>query len=70
MFYCCSFCPTLTKNEPKIIPYFPRMKEMDRVGFEPTTHATIIIIIIIAAHYGAAAAAPPSSLVSLTFEPV
>jgi hypothetical protein len=46
------------------------MKEMDRVGFEPTTHATIIIIIIIAAHYGAAAAAPPSSLVSLTFEPV
>jgi hypothetical protein len=44
------------------------MKEMDRVGFEPTTHATIIIIfIIIAAHYGAA---PPSSLVSITFEPV
>jgi hypothetical protein len=47
----------------------PSQEKMDRVGFEPTTHATIIIIIfiIIAAHYGAA---PPSSLVSLTFEPV
>ena len=61
------FVRHLIGSELNSIPYFTRVIKMDRVGFEPTTHATIIIFIIIAAHYGAA---PPSSLVSLTFEPV
>jgi hypothetical protein len=34
-------CPTITENEPKIIPYFTRVIEVDCVGFEPTTSATV-----------------------------
>ncbi|HYZ60127.1 MAG TPA: hypothetical protein VE544_10770 [Nitrososphaeraceae archaeon] len=29
------FCSTLIKLD--LMPYFPRIKEMDRVGFEPTS---------------------------------
>ena len=31
------FCRTMTEIKLNLIPYFPRIKEMDRVGFEPTT---------------------------------
>jgi hypothetical protein len=27
------FCPTMTENKRDLMPYFPRIKEMDRVGF-------------------------------------
>jgi len=29
----------MTENELKLMSYFTRTKEMDRVGFEPTTSA-------------------------------
>jgi hypothetical protein len=37
--HCCCICPTFVKIELKIIPYFTRLTEVDRVGFEPTTSA-------------------------------
>jgi hypothetical protein len=33
------FCPTFTQNKSDLIAYFTRIKEMDRVGFEPTHKA-------------------------------
>jgi hypothetical protein len=27
------FCPTMTENKCDLMPYFPRIKEMDQVGF-------------------------------------
>jgi hypothetical protein len=33
------FYPTLIQNELNSIPYSIRIKEVDRVGFEPTTSA-------------------------------
>jgi hypothetical protein len=35
-------CPTITENEPKIIPYFTRMIKVNYVGFEPTTSAAFL----------------------------
>jgi hypothetical protein len=36
-FCCYGFCPTIIQIELTIIPYFTRIKEMDRVGVEATT---------------------------------
>jgi hypothetical protein len=36
---CETFCPTTIQNDLNLMPYFPRIKEMDWVGVEPTTSA-------------------------------
>jgi hypothetical protein len=36
------FCPTITENELSLMPYFTRVKGVDRVGVEPTTSAMLI----------------------------
>jgi hypothetical protein len=41
---CETFCPTTIQNDLNLMPYFPRIKEMDRVGVEPTTSATAALL--------------------------
>jgi hypothetical protein len=33
------FCPRIINNEVDLMPYFPRLIKIDRMGFEPTTSA-------------------------------
>jgi hypothetical protein len=34
-------CPTIIEIQHNLMPYFTRLKEMDRVGVEPTTSALL-----------------------------
>jgi hypothetical protein len=44
MGYCGAFCPTISQNQAQNNAVVSSQKEMDRVGFEPTTSASMFIL--------------------------